>query len=63
VKKIKTSRRSKRVDSTPTQAEARGFDREIERTRQNRALMKFLTARARQTETLSFEDARHRLGL
>ena len=39
------------------------FNREIELTRQNRALMKFLEARARQTETVSFEQARTLLGL
>jgi hypothetical protein len=44
-------------------AEVRDFDREIELTRQNRALMKFLDARARQTETVSLSEARNRLGL
>jgi hypothetical protein len=44
-------------------AEVDDFNREIELTRQNRALMKFLEARARQTETVSFEDARALLGL
>jgi hypothetical protein len=44
-------------------AEVDDFNREIELTRQNRALMKFLEAQARQTETVSFEDARALLGL
>jgi hypothetical protein len=44
-------------------AEIDDFNREIELTRQNRALMKFLEARARQTETVSFEEARTLLGL
>jgi hypothetical protein len=44
-------------------AEVHDFDREIELTRQNRALMKFLDARGRQTETVSLQEARNRLGL
>ena len=44
-------------------AEIDDFNREIELARQNRALMKFLEARARQTETVSFEEARTLLGL
>ena len=44
-------------------AELDDFNREIELTRQNRALMKFLEARARQTETVSFEEAKALLGL
>ena len=44
-------------------AEVDDFDREIELARQNRALMKFLEARARQTETVSFEEAKTLLGL
>jgi hypothetical protein len=44
-------------------AELDDFNREIELTRQNRALMEFLEARARQTETVSFEEARARAGL
>jgi hypothetical protein len=44
-------------------AEIDDFNREIELTRQNRALMKFLEVRARQTETVSFEEARTLLGL
>jgi hypothetical protein len=44
-------------------AEVHDFDREIELTRQNRALMKFLDARGRQTETVSLQEARTRLGL
>jgi hypothetical protein len=44
-------------------AEVGDFNREIELTRQNRALMKFLDARARQTETVSFEDVKSLLGL
>ena len=39
-------------------AEVGDFNREIELTRQNRAVMKFLDARARQTETVSFEDVK-----
>ena len=44
-------------------AEVEDFNREIELARQNRALMKFLEARARQTETVSFEEARCLVGL
>ena len=44
-------------------AEIDDFDREIELTRQNRALMKFLDGRARQVETVSREEARALLGL
>ncbi|MEK7405635.1 MAG: hypothetical protein AAB225_11055 [Acidobacteriota bacterium] len=44
-------------------AEVDDFNREIELSRQNRALMKFLDARARQTETVSYEEARTLLGL
>ena len=44
-------------------AEVDDFNREIELARQNRALMKFLDARARQTETVSSEEARNLLGL
>ena len=44
-------------------AEVEDFDREIELARHNRALMKFLDSRARQTETVSFEEAKSLLGL
>jgi len=44
-------------------AEISDFDREIQLTRQNRALMKFLTNRARQTQTVSIEEAREQLGI
>ncbi len=44
-------------------AEVDDFNREIELARQNRALMRFLDARARQTETVSSEEARGLLGL
>ena len=44
-------------------AEIDDFDREIELTRQNRALMKFLDARARQAETVSLDRAAALLGL
>ncbi len=44
-------------------AEVDDFNREIELTRQNKALMKFLDARARQTETVSLEKAMTLLGL
>ena len=44
-------------------AEVDDFDREIELARQNRALMDFLEARAGQTETVSFEEAKTLLGL
>ena len=43
-------------------AEVDDFNREIELARQNRALMKFLEARARQTETVSFEEVKTMLG-
>ena len=44
-------------------AEVDDFNREIELARQNRALMRFLDSRARQTETLSSAEARSILGL
>jgi hypothetical protein len=44
-------------------AEIDDFNREIELTRQNRALMKFLDSRAEQTETVSLEEASALLGL
>ena len=44
-------------------AEVDDFNREIELARQNRVLMRFLDARARQTETISSEEARGLLGL
>ncbi len=44
-------------------AEVGDFNREIELARQNRALMRFLDARARRTETVSSEEARALLGL
>ena len=44
-------------------AEVNDFDREIELTRENRALMKFLEARARQKATVSLEQARNLLDL
>jgi len=44
-------------------AEVEDFNREIELARQNRALMKFLDSRARQTETVSVEEAKNLLGL
>jgi len=44
-------------------AEIDDFSREIELTRQNRALMKFLDSRAQQTETVSLEEASALLGL
>ncbi|MGE0887678.1 MAG: hypothetical protein AB7P14_29505 [Blastocatellales bacterium] len=44
-------------------AEIDDFNREIELTRQNKKLMKLLDSRAKQTETVSLEDARKLLGL
>jgi hypothetical protein len=44
-------------------AEIDDFSREIELTRQNKALMKFLDSRARQTETVSLEEPSASLGL
>jgi len=44
-------------------AEVDDFNREIELARQNRALMRFLDARGRRTETVSSEEARALLGL
>jgi len=44
-------------------AEVDDFNREIELVRQNRALMKLLDSRARQTETVSSQEARTLLGL
>ena len=39
------------------------FDEEIVRSQDNKQLMDFLEARARNTETVSFEEAKRRLGL
>ena len=39
------------------------FDREIARTRANPRLMALLEARAKQTTTVSLEEAKRRLGL
>ena len=44
-------------------AEIEDFNREIELTRQNKALMRLLKARARQAETISLEEAKTRLGI
>lgn len=44
-------------------AEIEDFNREIELARQNKALMKFLEARARQAETISLKETKIRLGL
>ena len=44
-------------------AEIDDFNREIDLTRQNRALMRFLDARARQSQTVSLEETRTILGL
>jgi hypothetical protein len=44
-------------------AEIDDFNREIELTRHNQALMKFLEARARHSETVSYEEAKSLLGL
>ena len=44
-------------------AEIDDFDREIQLTRQNKKLMKLLDSRAKQTETVSLEEARKLLGL
>lgn len=39
------------------------FDREIELTRQNKQLMKFLERRARQNATVSLAEAKRQLGI
>ncbi len=44
-------------------AEIDDFDREIELTRKNRKLMTFLEKRAKQTTTVSSEEARAKLGI
>ncbi len=44
-------------------AEVDDFNREIELTRQNRSLMKFLEARARQAETVPLEEVKTLLRL
>jgi hypothetical protein len=44
-------------------AEINDFDREIELTRQNKKLMEFLDRRAKQTKTISLEEAKVQLGL
>ncbi len=44
-------------------AELDNFDREIEFTRGNKALMRLLDARARQSKTLSLERVKAQLGI
>ncbi len=44
-------------------AEIDDFDREIELTRQNKALMKLLDERARQTKTLKAAEVKNQLGI
>ena len=44
-------------------AEIDDFNREIELTRQNKALMKFLDARGKQTKTVGSGEMRKQLGL
>lgn len=44
-------------------AEIDDFSREIELTRQNRKLMKFLDLRAKQTKTIPLEEVKVLLGL
>jgi hypothetical protein len=39
------------------------FEEEIAPTRRNKKLMAFLEARAKETETISFEEVQRRLGL
>jgi hypothetical protein len=44
-------------------AEIDDFDREIELTRQNEELMKFLEQRAQQTKTIPLADVKRQLGI
>ena len=44
-------------------AEIDDFDREIELTRQNKALIKFLDSRGKQTKTVTAADVKKQLGL
>jgi hypothetical protein len=44
-------------------AEVDDFNREIELTRQNKALMKFLDTRGKQTKTVKAADVKKQLGL
>ena len=44
-------------------AEIHDFNREIDLTRQNKALMKFLDARGKQTKTVKAVDVKKQLGL
>jgi hypothetical protein len=44
-------------------AEIDDFDREIELTRQNKALMKFLDSRGKRTETIKASEMKKQLGL
>lgn len=44
-------------------AEINDFDREIELTRENKALMKFLDSRARQRKRIQLSEVKRRLGL
>ncbi len=43
-------------------AKIRDFDREIELTRQNKRLMKFLDYRSKREATISLKEARRQLG-
>jgi hypothetical protein len=44
-------------------AEIDDFNREIELTRQNKKLMRFLAGRGKQTKTIPLEDVKAQLGL
>jgi len=44
-------------------AEVDDFDREIELTRQNKALMRFLDTRGKRTETIKASEMKKHLGL
>lgn len=44
-------------------AEIDGFDREVERTRNNEELMQLLDTRSEQTETFTLGEVRQQLGL
>ena len=44
-------------------AEIDDFDREIELTRQNKKLMKFLDSRTKQTKTIPLEKVKSELGI
>ena len=58
---MKRRRNPKRHESNLAQID--DFDREIELTRQNKAIMKLLDERGRQTKTLKARELKEQLGI